>query len=181
MSIRTREAVSGGAAGIGALLVSYFVTYLAAGSTVQSSAARQLFEAVGGELPTWKVVGWVLFNAYGATARLPGLLGTNAVNLISQVDAFSSALFVVPPLVLLAAGAVVGFVADEDQSALGASVAGLVGASLLTAVLLVFVTRVSLGDTTLGPVLVPAVGLAGIGYPLVFGGVGTFAGQRLSS
>lgn len=181
MSLRTREASSGAAGGVGALLVSYLVTYLAVGSTVQSSAARQLFEAVGGELPTWKVVGWVLFNAYGATARLPGLLGTNTVNLISQVDAFSSLLFVVPPLVLLAAGGVVGFVADEDLSALGVAVAGLVGASLVTAVVLVLVTSVSLGDTTLGPMLIPAVGLAGFGYPLVFGGVGAFAGQRLSS
>jgi hypothetical protein len=179
MSDRTRELAVGAGGGVGAFLVGYLATYLAVGSAVESSFVRQVIEAVGGDLPTWKVVGWVFFNAHAVSTRLPGLLGPESVNLLSSADAFPAALYVVPPLALLATGAAVGLVA-ADRADAGVGLAALVGVYLVAAGLGSVLVTVSAGDTSLGPATLPALALAGLGYPLVFGGVGAAAGSVLT-
>lgn len=177
---RSRQLTVGVCGGVAAVVVSYLVTYLAVGSAVESSLARQLVEAVGGDLPTWKVVGWVFFNAHAVSTRLPGLLGPESVNLLSQVDAFPTPLYAVPPLVLLGVGAVVGSAA-ADRAGTGVGVGALVAGYFVVVAVTTMVVSVSIGETTVGPATVPALGLSGLCYPLVFGGLGGVAGLRLSS
>lgn len=174
MSERVRTVVAGAGGGTAASLVSYVVTYLAVGSTVESSAARRLFEALGGDLPTWKVVGWVFFNAHAVSTRVPGLFGSESVNLLSQVDAFPTLLYVVPPLALLAAGAAVAAITDDGR----AGVATVCG-SLPVAAVATLLFSISVAGTTLGPPLLPAVALAGVCYPALFGGAGGLLWARL--
>lgn len=175
MSLRSRSVALGSGAGVAAFVVGSVVTYLAAASTVRSSTARQLFEALGGDLPTWKVVGWVFFNAHGVATRIPGLLSAGTVDLIARADAFPVLLYVVPPVTLLAAGVVAGMRTEARDA-----VAGLVGGYLVLTALAVAVVGVTVGETTVGPVLLPALALAGICYPLLFGGLGVVAGTGLT-
>lgn len=135
---------------------------------------------VGGDLPTWTVVGWVFFNAHAVSTRLPGLLGPESVDLLSQVDAFPTFLYAVPPLALLGAGAVVGTLAADRQGA-GVGVAAVVVGYLVFVATATVAVSVPVGETTVGPASLPALALAGVCCPLVFGGLGVVAGRQVSS
>lgn len=96
-----RSVGSGGVAGLGAALFGYLVTYLLTSSTIENSTASQVLEALGSDVSTWRVVGWVFMSAHGVTTRFPGLFGTtSSANLIEGVEAFSPVLYVVPVVAL---------------------------------------------------------------------------------
>ncbi|WP_231554255.1 hypothetical protein [Halobellus rufus] len=124
----------------------------------------------------------MFYSAHYVTSEIPGLFGSTAVNLISRGDAFPSALFVVPPLVLVIAGALVA-VAGRSESPLSGAVAGASVALgyLPLAVAGAFAFSISVGDSSAGPTLVTAILLAGLVYPLAFGGVGGALGSFASN
>ena len=164
--------------GVFAAAVAYFLTYLL--------AVDQARVAFGETVPEWKTVAWFFYNAHLVDLEIAGAFagfgGTTTVDLIAEANTTSTAvLYVVPPLVLLGAGALLAY--HLDARAIGEGV--LVGAPVTIGYAVVLgigaiVTR-SDSETTIlgveasgsiGPALVSAVGLAGVLYPLLFATAG---------
>ncbi|WP_336024812.1 transporter [Halobellus salinisoli] len=169
-------------AGVLSYLVTYALTYAMTGQQIANSLAARVLELATGDPGTWKLVGWVFYSAHYVTSEIPGLFGSTSVNLISRGDAFSPALFVLPPVILLIAGALVA-VAARAESPLSGAVGGASVALgyLPLAIAGALAFSISVGDSNAGPTLVTAVLLAGIVYPLVFGGVGGALGSLASN
>jgi hypothetical protein len=171
----------GAAGGAVVYVLGYLFTYVLTSSEIQNSFAQQLVEFATGDPGTWKIVGWVFYNAHFVSTNIPGLFGTSSVNLIGEVDAFSAVLYVIPPLLLVAAGLFAGRQAGADDPASGATSGVLVLAGYLPLAIvgaLLFV--ISAGDTSAGPDLITGVLLAGAVYPAVFGAVGGVAAGATS-
>lgn len=176
--------LTGGIAGVGAWLLGYLFTYVLTSGEIRDSPVRQVFEFLGGSLPTWKVVGWVFFNAHLSSTVFEGLFA-GSQNFVGGQDGFSVVLFVLPPLLLVAAGLAVGRAAGADHDAADATLAGLavIPGYFLLSVVGVFLFTVE----GAGPDPVTGVLLAGLVYPTVFGVVGaliaawTYSGRAMSS
>ena len=162
----------GGLVGVAAWLLGYLVTYLLHSGSVRESLGTTVLEFLAGDPVTWKLIGWLYFNAHFVDASVPGLFGDSTVNFLSGAEeATLLVLYVLPPLALLAGGVFVARGTTEPVAAAreGAAVAlGYVLASLVAA----FAVRITVADAVAGPVLVTAVLLAGLVYPLVFGALG---------
>jgi hypothetical protein len=162
----------GAAAGALAWILAYLLTYVVASGRIrefQGSFLGQVADLFGLEVPTWKVVGWVFYNAHFVDTAAGG--GTGSA--IGGDGGFTALLYVVPPLVLLAAGLAVGRAAGNGDAATEA----LAGASVLLgylplSVLGTFLFEATLAGTTVGPSLLPAIILAGVLYPAAFGAAG---------
>ena len=92
--------------GVLSYLVAYAITYAVTGQQIANSLAARVLEIATGEPGTWKLVGWVFYSAHYVTSEIPGLFGSTAVNLVGRGDTFPAALFLLPPVLLLVAGAV---------------------------------------------------------------------------
>jgi hypothetical protein len=117
----------------------------------------------------------VFYNAHAVDTRVPSLVGSaRLTNLISQADGGSlSLLYVVPPVLLIAAGFAVSRVVGATEPTDGAKAGAFVLAGYLPlAVIGAFLFRYTVGDGTIAPDLITAVLLAGMVYPAVFGAVG---------
>lgn len=173
-----RTAALGAVGGGVAYVLGYLVTYVLAADTIENSLTGRIIEFATGEPSTWKLVGWVFYNAHFVETRVPGLFGgSSLVNFIAQTDAFSALLYVFPAAILLVAG--VGLA--RAAGATDASTGGLAGAAALVgylplAIVGTFLFGISFGDTTAAPDLVAALFLSGIVWPVVFGGIGGAAG-----
>ncbi len=173
------------ASGVAAYGIGYLFTYALTITNVRESGVARLAEAFGDGGAAWKVVGWVFYNAHGATTTLdvdvPIFGGTSAVNLIVQSDSLSAVLYVIPPALLvvagLAAARMTGATDPRDALRVGPAVAlgylplAVVGAVLFT---------VTVGGSVGKPTLVTAVGLAGVVYPVAFGTLGAALGATFS-
>jgi hypothetical protein len=162
----------GGLVGLAAWLLGYLVTFLFHAGSIREAFATDVVEFLAGDPVTWKLVGWLYFNAHFVATSIPGLFGDSTTNVLSGAeDVTLLALYVLPPVVLLAAGAAVARgVSDPTEGAkTGAAVAlGYLVASAVGA----FLVRISVADAVAGPALVTAILLAGAVYPLVFGALG---------
>lgn len=170
----------GGLVGLAAWLLGYLVTFLLHAGSIRDAFATDVVEFLAGDPVTWKLVGWLYFNAHFVATSIPGLFGDSTTNFLSGAeDVTLLVLYVVPPLVLLVAGAAVARgVSDPTEGAktgaalaLGYFVASAVGA---------FLVRISVADAVAGPSLVTAILLAGVLYPLVFGAIGGVVPAALS-
>jgi hypothetical protein len=175
-----RAAGRGLAGGIAAWILGYLVVYLLHGSSVQNSFGSDVLEVFTGEPVAWKLVGWLFYNAHNVAVQI-SLFGQRSVNLVASAEeAGLTALFAVPPVLLVVAGAVAAWnTAVEPTTAArnGAAVAlGYLPLSVAGAVLF----AIGGDDASAAPALVTAVLLAGLVYPLVFGAVGGLAGGHLS-
>ena len=172
-STTARRVGIGAVTGVVAYVFGYLLTYLATADTIRSSAATQVLELLTGNSPVWKLVGWTFYGGHFVDAIIPGFFGgSNAVNLVGA-DPITDAVYLIPPLVLLAAGAAVAHVADASEAVEGAKAGVAVTAGYLPlAVVGVFAFTVSIEDASAAPDLATALLLAGIVYPVVFGGVG---------
>ena len=161
--------------GVLAYLIGYALTYAAVGQEVSNSLASRVLEIATGDPGIWQLVGWVFYNAHYVAVEVPGLFGSTSINLVGET--FSTALQVVPPLVLVVAGVAVAVIGDVGRPVAG----GIAGVAVTLGYLplaLVGATAVGIdvGDATAGPTLVAAVLLAGLVYPLVFGAIGGAVG-----
>lgn len=165
--------VRGAMVGLAAWLAGYLVTYLLHASDIRGSMASDVLEFLSNDAGTWKLVGWLYHNAHFVDTTYPGLVGRSSGNALTGAeDPALTALFVVPVLALVLAGAFVARgAATNPESGAKAGATVVVGYALAT-VVSAFVLRVSIGDSPAGPALVTAVLLAGVVYPLVLGGVG---------
>ncbi|MES3517949.1 MAG: hypothetical protein PPP58_09825 [Natronomonas sp.] len=169
--------LAGTVAGVGAWVVGYVVVYLIAGTRIEESVLNRFVEAFGGESATYELVGWVFFDAHFVETvvdvQIAFLDSQSTVRLVGGEDGFTAALYLVPPVLLLLAGVVVGRLSGTTEPADGA-VAGtfVVPPYALFCLLGAVVFQVSVGGSSGGPGLLEAAFVAGILYPAVFGGVG---------
>lgn len=168
--------VEGAVVGAVAYVVGYVVTYLWQVNAVRDtlSGLNALISLLGGEtIPAWKAVGWVFYSAHMAPLRIPTPgAGSGLRSLIGNGGA-PSLLYVVPPLVLLVAGAAVAYWAAVETPGEGLAAGVTVASAYLVLVVVgVFVFQYSMGDVTVGSDLARSVVLAGIVYPVGFGAIG---------
>ena len=177
VSRRSSIAASAGI-GVFAAVIGYLLTYLLVASEVR--------EAVGDTVAEWKAVAWFFYEAHMVDVEVSGRIGSFAgmstLDLIAQSDTASATLlYVVPPLVLLAAGAVLAVrwnVTDLGEAVVaGAPVAiGYAVVMGLGAVVTESTTEASaLGieaSSSIAPTFLPAIVLGGVLYPLVFATAG---------
>jgi len=172
-----RGVVTAAGSGVAAYVLGYVFTYVLSGSSIQESDLNQIIEALGRDGSAWKLVGWVFYNAHGVTTTItldvPLIGGTDVVNYIAQRDAISAILYVVPPALLLGAGLFAARMAAADELGDALKIGPAVTIGYLPLALVgAFVFTVTVDSSSGGPTLVPAVGLAGLVYPLVFGTAG---------
>lgn len=169
--------VTGGAIGGAVYVLGYLVVYVTQSGSVADrlSGYNFLADLFGGDpIPVWKGVGWLFYNAHAVETVIPGFGGRRTENFIATADDGSLTwLYVLPPLLLLAAGYAVArydMVGSPSDGAIrGAAVTvGYLPLALVGA----FVFRATVGDGTVAPDPITAVALAGLLYPIVAGGVG---------
>ncbi len=147
------------------------------------------FAATDSVPPDWTVAGWVFYNTNLVTVSVPTIPGVDMLretNLLWSAGGVGLLLFVVPPMILTAAGFAAARTAGSRGTAqlyAGASIA--VGyAPLVIIGLFVFsfeyvagagATPLTSGmnsSALLTPNMLTALPVAGIGYPALFGGLG---------
>lgn len=163
-------------AGVLAYLVGYLLTYLWQVNAVREaiSGLNLLLGVLGGQrVPAWTVVGWLFYGAHVVPLRIPTPGSSDVVRSIVGGDGATSLLFVLPPLVLVLAGAVAAWWAGADAPEIGATAGASIAVSyLVLAVVGVFLFRFSIQSFVIGPDLLRSVVIAGIAYPVGFGAVG---------
>jgi hypothetical protein len=115
---------TGAIVGVVGFALGYLLTYTLASGPIRNSALG----AVAAD-DVWRVVGWVYFNAHfvdtvGAVSVLGVEVG-GAINFVGRVDALPTLLFAVPPLVLVAAGGLLGYRLAGSASVLAGARAGV--------------------------------------------------------
>ncbi|WP_313691039.1 transporter [Halorarum halobium] len=175
----------GTAAGLGAYVLGYLVTYVWQSGSVRErlSGINALVDLFGGDpIPVWTGVGWYFYNAHFVDVLIPGFGGRRAENFIASADGGSlTLLYVLPPLALLLAGFAASAYANAGDAG-GGAVAGLavVPAYALLALVGTFLFAYGTGDgSSVHPDYVTGVLLAGIVYPAVFGAAGGAIGSLL--
>lgn len=177
--------LSGAAAGAAAYVAGYVLTFL-----LMRGEARNAF---GDAVPVWKVVGWYFYNAHFVdivSGRSAGPFEDAAyVSLIAESSGSTATfLYAVPPLALLAAGAVVAWRLDGDGpagAAAGGAAAVLGYGPLAVAGALVLPHAAEgsfLGVDVSATITVPlasAVILAGLVYPVILVTVGAVLGATV--
>lgn len=178
--------LAGAGTGVVAYLLGYVFTYALSVSAVSDSALARLAEAFVDGGVAWKMVGWVFYNAHGATTTIevaiPIFGGTSAVNLVAQSDALSPVLYLIPPALLVVAGLAAARMAGVDNLGDALRVGPLVALGYLPLAMVgAFLFTVTVGDSVGKPTLVTAVGLAAVVYPLLFGSLGAAVGAILAT
>lgn len=162
----------GATAGALAWILGYLLTYAVTAGRIeafQGSFLGRVAELFGLEVPTWTVVGWVFYNAHFVTTGAGG--GTGSA--IGGDGGFTPLLYVVPPVLLFAAGLAVGRASGAVDAANSAVDGATVALGYLPlSVLGLFLFEATVAGTAVGPSLAPGILLAGVLYPAVFGAVG---------
>lgn len=161
--------------GVFAAAIGYLLTYLLVGSDVR--------EVFGEDVAQWKGVAWYFYEAHMVDIEASGQVGSFGGTEIIDPIAESGAdlLYVLPPLVLVAVGAFLALrwgVTDLGDAVIaGAPVTiGYAAVISLGAIVAESTTETSaLGidaTSSIAPVLVSAIVLGGVMYPLVFATAG---------
>lgn len=166
--------VPGAVAGLLAWTLGYVFTYLLVGSEVRESALNRFVEAFEGEPATYELVGWAFYNAHLVDVVYEGFSGRFLpASYIGGEDGLTPLLYVIPPLLLIAAGLAIARYRGATDVNDGAVAGALVlPGYLVLAIAGAILFEVSAAGTTGRPDLLPAVFLAGLVYPAVFGAIG---------
>lgn len=171
--IDNRPFVESAAAGLAAWFFGYVFTYLIIATDIESSPLNRLIEFFEGESATYELVGWVFYNAHLVDVSYSGLGPLSPPGSFIGGDGFAPFLYVVPPALLIVAGLAVGRYTGATELNDGAIAGALITPGyLVLAVLGAFVFTVEVGGASGAPDLVPAVLIAGVIYPVVFGAIG---------
>jgi len=172
--------VEGAIAGAAAWIVGFVLTALVVLARIDDSELGEISENVGGDGGGLDFVGWVFFNSHFVDivieAGFLGFGGTRSVSFIGG-DGFTPLLYLVPIALLVAAGLAIGRSQGVTDTGEGAAAGALVVPVYLVLSAIGAVSfRVSteaLGASFSGePELIPAILLAGIVIPVVFGALG---------
>lgn len=163
-------------AGVLAFVGGYLITYLSEGPRIESRIAPmegilQLFQAE--PLGTWRVVGWVFYGAHFVDTRIQITLGPIqspvTVDLIAEGAGAMEILYIVPPVLLLLAGAAVAWSMDVESVTEGATAGALVVIGYGPVIAIGVIVFAYNG---IQPEPLPAIVIAGIAYPIICGGIG---------
>jgi len=179
----TRIAGGGLAGGIAAWILGYLVVFVLHGSNIRNSFGTEVLELFTDDPVTWKLVGWLFYNAHNVAVQVPGILGIGggSVNFVSGAEEASlTVLFLVPPLLLLAAGVVAAWNTADEPTTAARNGAGITLGYFPLSLAGAFLFSIG-GEDAAGPVLVTAALLAGLVYPLVFGAIGGLVGGHVSA
>lgn len=163
--------------GVLAWVLGYVFTYLLVGSDVRESDLNRFVEAFEGDPATYELVGWAFYNGHLVDVVYEGFGGVFLpASYIGGEDGLTPLLYAIPPLLLVAAGLAVGRyqgVTEVDDGAVAGAL--VVPGYLVLAIVGAVLFEVSAAGTTGRPDLLPAVFLAGLVYPAVFGAIGGVA------
>ena len=170
----SRPHVESAVAGVAAWGLGYLFTYLLVAADVESSPLNRLIEFFGGESATYELVGWVFYNAHLVDISYTGVgVFTPPRSFIGGEDGFTVLLYLIPPALLVIAGLAVGRYQGAAEPTQGAIAGALVTPGyLVLSIVGAFLFTVSVGDASGAPDLIPAVLVAGLVYPTVFGALG---------
>lgn len=162
------------ALGILPWLGGYAATYLLVAPNLRDSPLNQIIEVLEGDAAVHELVGWVFYNAHlvDTVVELP-VIGSQTTTYIGGEDGFSLLLYLVPVVLLLAAGFL--FARREETAGMtpGAKAGMLVVPGYLLATLLgAIIVEINVSGATGGPDLTSAVILAGLCYPVSLAGTG---------
>jgi len=172
--------VEGAIAGAAAWIIGYALTAIVVLTRSDGTELGEISETVGDGGSGIEFIGWVFFNSHFVDIIVEaGFMGFGGARSVSFVggDGFTPILYVVPIALLLAAGIAVGRSQGVTDTADGALAGALVvppylALSAIGAVLF-RVSAEALGATFSGePALLPAILLAGIVIPVIFGSLG---------
>lgn len=167
--------VRGSVLGILSWVIGYVLTYLLVANDISESFLQQAIEAFQDEPATYEMVGWVFYNAHFVDTAIEGIpmIGGSSTNFITGEAEFTMLLYVIPIALLIGAGLALARY-ESVESPTGGVLAGItvVPGYLLAIVAGVFLFEVSIGGVAAAPDMIQAIGLAGVTYPLVFGGIG---------
>ena len=169
-----RPYVVGAAAGLAAWILGYVLAYLLVGSDVRESRLNQFAQTFGDGDATYELVGWVFFNAHFVDTLIDaGFFGTGTTNFVGGEDGFAALLYLIPPALLIIAGVALARYSGSVDPAEGAVTGALVAPGyLLLSVVGAFLFRIEAGGASGQPDLLPAIVVAGVLYPVVFGAIG---------
>lgn len=168
-------------AGVVVWIAGYFAAYLLAIDEVRGDVRVDVLEFLADEVAEWKLVGWAFYNAHAVDVRIPeipvgfGRFPSMTANHVAANEGSLWPLYLAPPIALLAAGFAVAWWGAADRRSLGDG--ALAGSTITVGYLLACIGgllafTVSIGDGTARLDPIPAVALAGVVYPLVFGSAG---------
>lgn len=172
--------VEGAIAGAAAWIVGFVLTAIVVFVRIDESELGEISENVGDGGGGLDFVGWVFFNSHFVdtivTADFLGFGGTRSVSFIGG-DGFTPLLYLVPIALLVAAGLAIsrsqGVTGTVEGAVAGALVVPAYLALSAIGALLFRVSTEALGASFSGePDLLPAILLAGIVIPAVFGALG---------
>lgn len=162
--------------GVLAAVIGYLTTVLLTATRALDAVSRGPVAADG--ISGWRAAGWLFYNAHGVGIRFVEADVARTVDFIEVGGGSLAVLYLLPPAILLLAGATVarrvGASGPRQGATAGATVLVGYGAAL---VLGVVPLGESFGPYTAAPVI-PF--LAAVGYPLAFGAMGGFAAVALS-
>lgn len=165
--VRTATLIYGAVFGFLAYLVGYLLAYVTAlESVTRSVRGHSQLEAAGGVLaPAWKIAGWAFFDAHFVGTRFP--TGAGLIDLVGLGSV--EFLYLVPPLLLLIAGAIVASIANvpDSRSGMLAGMTPTIGYLLFVIIGTDLVSYAGIHSD-----FVRAVVIAGLVYPLGFGAIG---------
>ena len=168
--------VSGPVAGIASFVIGYLLIYLWRARDIEQAiepmeTVLAIFQAE--PIGSWRVVGWLFYSGHFIDIRISARMGpvetTVYIDLISEGSGNLELLYLFPPILLLVSGFLIVSYLDIDRVVDGATLGASITVGYLIAIalgLLLF----AYGDTRPDPV--PALIIAGIIYPAVFGGLG---------
>lgn len=165
--------VPGTLAGGIAWVLGYLFTYVIAGTQLRESGLNAIIEITEGGSAAYELVGWVFFNAHFVDIVYTGLGRALPASYIGGDQGFTVLLYGIPPALLIAAGLAISRYEGTAGPVRGAITGGLVTPGYFIGCLLgVFLFRVSALGATGEPDMLTGIILAGIIYPIVFGGIG---------
>jgi hypothetical protein len=173
-SLAPRSIATGSLVGTLPWVVGYAITYLLVAPNLRDSALNRIIETLDGAPATHELVGWVFYNAHFVDVVLDiPILGSQTTAYIGGDTGFTPALYLVPVVPLIAAGALV----SRQQAAIDPATGGLAGLSVVPGYLVLtmiggLLFEITVGGATGGPDLTAAIILAGVVYPAVCAGLG---------
>lgn len=180
-----RTTVAGAISGIGAFILGYVITYLWRGRDIEQllqpiEFLLDLFQAE--PIGTWRAVGWLYYSAHFVDTRITAQFGpgeaTFYVDMVREGSGNLELLYLVPIILLLLAGLAVAMTARSESPVEGAVAGATVAVGYLPVIAIGLVLFAYNG---IRPDPIPAIFVAGVLYPLVFGALGGAIGSRLSS
>jgi len=173
-SITPRSIATGSLVGTLPWFLGYAITYLLVAPNLRDSPLNRIIETLDGAPATHELVGWVFYNAHFVDVVLDiPILGSQTTAYIGGDTGFTPALYLVPVVLLVVAGALI----SRQQAATDPAAGGFAGVSVLPGYLVLtviggLVFEITVGGATGGPDLTAAIILAGVLYPAVCAGLG---------